>query len=379
MGSALRPMATASRADALRSRLDGVPLVVTHPVNVGYLTGFRGSAGSVLVGDDEMVLVTDGRYEEQAHGDLAAAGVTAGVRVGASSTDQRGLVSDWLRRRGATRVGLESEHVSWGEQRRWCDALGGVEVVPLDGRVEALRAVKDPGELDRIEAACRIADEAFASVVGPALAEVRASRAGCDAPAGPCEADLAVALDAAVRAGGADDVSFETIVAAGANGSRPHHRPGAHRLRRGELVTIDFGALVEGYHSDMTRTVAVGGVEALDPTRRRMLEVVREAQAAGVAAVRAGIDASEVDAACREVIARAGWGDAFVHGTGHGVGLDIHEAPAVSSRPGATLAARHVVTVEPGVYLPGVGGVRIEDTVEVTAGACRPLTRAPKD
>ncbi|MFP5487266.1 MAG: M24 family metallopeptidase, partial [Acidimicrobiia bacterium] len=195
---------------------------------------------------------------------------------------------------------------------------------------------------------------------------------------GPTELAFAAALEAEMRAGGADDISFDTIVASGPNGSRPHHQPGPRRIEPGDLVVVDFGALVDGYHSDMTRTIPVGGVGALDDTQRRMLEVVTAAQAAGVAAVAAGAPVAGVDAACRAVIDDAGWGEAFVHGTGHGVGLDIHEAPGVNGTSTASLAAGQVVTVEPGVYLPGHGGVRVEDTVVVTSDGCHPLTCAPK-
>jgi Xaa-Pro aminopeptidase len=182
-------------------------------------------------------------------------------------------------------------------------------------------------------------------------------------------------LDTTMRRLGAAGVSFETIVASGPNGARPHHRPADRTIVEGDLVVIDFGALVDGYHSDMTRTFSVGEASA---TQRRMLDVVAEAQAAGVAAVVEGVAASEVDAACRRVIAEAGWEDAFSHGTGHGVGLLIHEDPRVGRQSTAMLTAGHVVTVEPGVYLPDHGGVRIEDTVLVTADGCRTLTLAPK-
>ena len=179
-----------------------------------------------------------------------------------------------------------------------------------------------------------------------------------------------------MRSLGASDVSFETIVAAGPNGARPHHHPSDHLIVEGEMVVVDFGALVDGYHSDMTRTVAVGEVS---PDRRRMLDVVLESQAAGVVALGNGEDARGVDAACRAVIDDAGWGEAFVHSTGHGVGLDIHEEPRVSARSVDRLVPGHVVTVEPGVYLPDLGGVRIEDTLLVTVGGCDRLTLAPKD
>ena len=191
----------------------------------------------------------------------------------------------------------------------------------------------------------------------------------------PTEVAFGLELDAAMRRHGADDVSFETIVASGPNGARPHHRPSSRTIVDGDLVVLDFGALVDGYHSDMTRTVAVG---AMSPTQERMLEVVTEAQAAGVAAVAHGVEARAVDAACRNVIEAAGWLDAFLHSTGHGVGLDIHEDPRVAQTSTATLVDRCVVTVEPGVYLPEHGGVRIEDTVIVTSDGCRTVTLAPK-
>ena len=353
------------RLDRLRAGLDAAgcdALLVTHLTNIRYLTGFTGSAGMLLVGPDLATLVTDGRYEEQAAHELAGAEGSVTLAVGRTTDEQRAALVEQV----PTTTGLEAEHVSWAAQARFADEwFPGTTVVATTGLVEHLRAVKDDAEVAAIERACSVADAALASVA-PLLEQ------------SPTEVAFARILDAEVRAGGADDVSFETIVASGPNGSRPHHTPTDRTLERGDLVVIDFGALVDGYHSDMTRTIAVGGRSALDSTQRRMLEVVGEAQAAGVAAVRDGAEARAVDAACREVIAAAGWGEAFVHGTGHGVGLDIHEDPRVSGTSAATLAAGHVVTVEPGVYLPGHGGVRIEDTVVVTPSGCRTLTRAPK-
>jgi Xaa-Pro aminopeptidase len=225
--------------------------------------------------------------------------------------------------------------------------------------------VKDDGEVARIEAACAIADAALERV-SPRLDD------------GPTEAAFALELDTEMRRLGADDISFETIVASGPNGSRPHHQPSDRVIERGDLVVLDFGALVDGYHSDMTRTIPVGGADALTDEQRRMVEVVRAAQAAGVAAVAPGVGTGVVDHACREVIAEAGWADLYVHGTGHGVGLDIHEDPRVATSVDTPLVPGHVVTVEPGVYRPGHGGVRIEDTVVVTAEGRRALTHAPK-
>jgi Xaa-Pro aminopeptidase len=236
--------------------------------------------------------------------------------------------------------------------------------VPVTGAVEELRRTKDEGELARMEEAARIADEALAQLRPTLLAL-------------PTEEEFGLELDFAMRRLGAAEVSFETIVASGPNGAKPHARPSERRIQPGELVVVDFGALVDGYHSDMTRTVCVGPPNS--PLREKMVATVTEAQAAGVAAVKAGVDARAVDRACREVIAEAGWADAFVHGTGHGVGLDIHEFPMINATATATLDAGYVVTVEPGVYLPEEGGVRIEDSVVVTNQGSRRLTNAPKD
>lgn len=367
LGVELPAMDVAARVDRLRAELPNRgcdALLVSHLTNVRYLTGFTGSAGIVVLTGDDVVLVTDGRYQEQADEQLRRSDVPARLEIGATVAEQREAVVAALP--GATRIGLEADHVSWADQRRYASEwFPGADLVAVSGAVEQLRAVKDPGEVARVEAACAIADESLAAVVG--LLE-----------SGPTEAAFAAVLDSEVRQRGADDISFDTIVAAGSNGSRPHHTPSSYAIRRGDLVVVDFGALVDGYHSDMTRTVAVGGREALDETKRRMVDVVTAAQAAGLAAVHGGVTVKEVDAACREVIAEAGWSDAFVHGTGHGVGLDIHEEPRVGSSVDATLADGHIVTVEPGVYLPGIGGVRVEDTVVVTPSGCRSLTRAPK-
>jgi Xaa-Pro aminopeptidase len=355
-------MEVASRLPRLRAAMDGQcdALLVTHLPNVRYLTGFTGSAGMLLVRASDAVLVTDGRYATQSSEQLAAAGVVADIEIGPPARQREVLRSA----APAERLGLEADHVTWGQQLSF--AADGFGLVPVSGAVEELRIVKDEGELARIEAAAAIADAALAGLRSTLLAL-------------PTERELGLELDFAMRRLGAADVSFETIVASGPNGAKPHARPSDRRLAEGELVVLDFGALVDGYHSDMTRTVCVG--EPASRLQARMVATVTEAQAAGVAAVQAGASAREVDAACREVIAGAGWADAFVHGTGHGVGLDIHEAPMINATATATLDAGNVVTVEPGVYLPGEGGggVRIEDSLVVTTSGSRRLTNAPKD
>jgi Xaa-Pro aminopeptidase len=356
-------MDVAGRAGRLRARFEEAgcdALLVTRLANIRYLTGFTGSAARLLVLPDELVFVTDGRYRDQAGEQLAAAGVEARIEV--SGTEQLAILATAAR--GSRRVGLESEDVTWSAQRTYA-AKGFVdaELVPTEGLVEGLRLVKDDGEIARIEAAAAIADAALAAV-RPRLGE------------GLTEREFQLELDHTMRTLGADDVSFETIVGSGPNGAKPHARPTPRRIVDGDLVVLDFGALLDGYHSDISRTVCVG---TPSPTQARMLEVVAASQAAGVDAVASGASAAAVDQVCRDVIAEAGWADAFIHGTGHGVGLDIHEAPRVAATSTATLAPGHVVTVEPGVYLPEHGGVRIEDTLVVTASGNRRLTNAPKE
>ncbi|MBN2621902.1 MAG: aminopeptidase P family protein, partial [Acidimicrobiales bacterium] len=345
--SSLPPMDVADRAGRLRSRLGDAgcdALLVTDITNVRYLTGFTGSAAMVLVTPDALVFVTDGRYRDQAATQLAGARVEADIEIGRSSAEQLKVLAGALV--DGARLGLEAEAVTWAQQRRFVEAFAGTEVVATEGLVEHLRTVKDAGEVARIQAACAMADAALAA------ARHRLGES-------PTEAEVALELEWQMRRLGAEAPSFDTIVASGPNGAMPHHRAADRRIAEGDLVVIDFGALVDGYHSDMTRTVMVGEPTA---TQQRMVETVRTAQAAGVAAVRAGVEVGDVDEACRAVLREAGWEDAFLHGTGHGVGLAIHEAPRVSATATGSLADGHVVTVEPGVYLPEHGGVRIEDT-----------------
>lgn len=358
-------MDVAGRAGRLRDLLDreGIDgLVVTSPGNIRYLTGFTGSAGVLLVLADELVFVSDGRYGTQSREQMDAAGVDARVEIGLVAAQEKALAAAVS---GGARIGLEAGHITWARQRAWAAGwLDGGEVVPTEGIVEELRRVKDEGEVARMRRAAACADAALEAVKPMLLA-------------GAAERDIAIALDHEMRHEGADAPSFDTIVASGPNAAKPHARPSPRPVESGELVVIDFGARVDGYCSDMTRTLCVGEPQSAELVR--MVEVVAASQRAGVAAVRAGVACAEVDRACRAVIEAAGWGDAFVHGTGHGVGLDIHEHPAVSSVSGDTLAAGFVVTVEPGVYLPGTGGVRIEDTVVVTQDGSYPITLSAKD
>lgn len=362
---ALSPMEVTQRATLLRESLPQAgcdALLVTNPVNIRYLSGFTGSAGILAVLADHLVLVTDGRYRDQAPLEAARAGVDIQVAIAPSAQSQRqALVSAC---RSAARLGLEASALTWATQRRYeSEWFADHELIATEGLIESFRAVKDEGEIARIAAACAIADSALEDVK-PRLLE------------GATERDIAIELDFAMRRSGASGPSFETIVASGENGARPHARPSGRAIREGDLVVLDFGAVVDGYCSDMSRTVVIGEPS---PIHSRMLEVVAAGQATGVGVLEPGIACSAVDHAARSVITDAGWGEAFLHGTGHGVGLDIHEEPRVSGASTATLAVGNVVTVEPGVYLADHGGVRIEDTLVITSQGARPLTLAPKD
>jgi Xaa-Pro aminopeptidase len=330
-------------------------LLVSSLPNVRYLSGFSGSNGLLIVAADEAVLLTDGRYLLQADAEAP------GVRVVSAIGDVAGRVASEAGALAAGMLGFEPDVLT--VQQHADLRAHGVELAGVRGAVEALREIKDREELALIRLAQDHCDHAFAAVTGK-LAE------------GMTEREVAFELEAAMRQGGADGVAFDTIVAFGPNGAEPHHHPGERQLARGDLVTMDFGALVRGYHSDMTRTVAFGAPPA---RAREVYEVVRSAQQAGVESVRPGATADEVDRAARAVIEAAGLGDAFVHGLGHGVGMQIHERPWVRRDGTDLIRTGAVVTIEPGVYLAGELGVRIEDMVEVRSGGGTVLPDSPKD
>ena len=345
------------REAAVERDLDG--LLLLDPVSARWATGFTGSNAAVAVLPDRLLLVTDGRYRDRAADELAAAGVEAEIEVGYSHPEQRSLLMSAVS--GAGRLGLAPSSVT---HARWADLATDLDLVDAEGVVTDARRVKDAGEVARMHAACRCADAALAEVA-PMLGD------------GLTEADVRNELEYRMRRHGADGPSYDTIVASGPNhAARPHHGASTRRIVEGDTVVIDVGALVDGYHSDMTRSFVIG-----DPTdeQREWYELVHRMQAAGLAAVAAGLDARDLDAACREVGSDAGVGEWFVHGTGHGVGLLIHEEPFVSTTSTTTLRAGEVVTVEPGLYRVGFGGFRIEDLVEVTDSGCRVLTASPKD
>jgi Xaa-Pro aminopeptidase len=352
------------RATAAERGMDAV--LVTNLLNVRYLTGFTGSNGALLVragGDD--ILATDGRYTTQ------AATQAPDVELLIDRTTVPALAREAVRR-GAGRIGYESHDVTVDGHATLAKVLveaagGGAvpELVSVGRAVEAQRAIKDDDEIEALRRACAVADRALAE-----LAAEGALRPGRS------ELQVGRELDARMLELGAEAPSFETIVAAGANSAIPHHRPDATVLRDGDFLKLDFGATVDGYHSDMTRTLVL---RSAADWQREIYALVTAAQAAGRAALAIGAEVVAVDRAARDVIAAAGHGEHFPHGLGHGVGLEIHEAPGISPLGAGRLDAGMAVTVEPGVYLPGHGGVRIEDTLVVTADGPELLTLTSKE
>jgi Xaa-Pro aminopeptidase len=346
------------RVAALRRAMEGeglAALAVTSAANRRYLTGFTGSAGIAWITPTDAALVVDSRYWEQAEAEAAP----AGFRVVRQGPDGPVPV---LQRLAAGPFGFERDHVSYGQVEAWRGA--GLRPVPAPPLVDRMRWVKDPAELALIRRAVAVAEEALARV----LPLVRP---------GVLEAELALELEFRMRRLGAEGVSFPPIVASGPRGALPHGRASDRRIGAGELVTLDFGAVVGGYASDVTRTFAVGQPP---PEARALYAVVRRALEAGVAALRPGVRGTDVDAAARAVIDAAGHGPHFGHGLGHGVGLAAHEGPRLSrNAPDDVVPSGAVVTVEPGVYLPGWGGIRLEDMVLVGPGGAERLTRAPEE
>jgi Xaa-Pro aminopeptidase len=354
---------TTSRADRLSSLLPEAEvdlLLVTDLVNVRYLTGYTGSNGLALIGAETRLFVTDFRYVRQA---------AEQVDPGFERRQARQELTDELDQvlpNGPLRLGFEEAHVTVGEHRRLRAELPErVELIPVEGLVERLRAVKDAEEVARIHEAAKLADAAFTELVASGLT-------------GRTERELAFELGVAMHRHGAEGPSFDIIVAAGAHGALPHATPRDVPVAPNQLVVIDWGARLDGYCSDCTRTVWVGK-SVPDGEEREVYDLVLKAQLAGLEAIRAGASTKSVDAAARQVIGDGGHRERFGHGLGHGVGLDIHEAPRLSPRSDTVLAAGNVVTDEPGIYLPDRFGVRIEDLVVVTEAECEILTGLSKE
>jgi Xaa-Pro aminopeptidase len=331
--------------------------LITSGPNVRYLTGLASSNAALLLpADGTGVLATDSRYT------LAAQRDCPELELITERFLEPRLAAE-MASRGMRTVAFEAHEMTVERHAELVACAEGVQVVPFGRKIEELRAVKDPSELELLATACRISCQAIADV----FALIRP---------GMTEHQLAAALDRRMADLGAERPAFDTIVASGPNGAIPHHAPADRPMRRGDLITMDFGALYGGYHADMTRTVALG-----EPAgwQREIYELVAAAQRAGVEAARPGAEVGDVDAAARDLIRDAGHGEHFGHGLGHGVGLEVHEAPMIGYGRTGKLGSRVPVTVEPGVYLPGRGGVRIEDVLVVGAGGPGLLTTTTRE
>lgn len=330
-------------------------LLVTNLTNVRYLTGFSGSNAQLLVSSGVAVFFSDRRYEARARS------LVQDAEVVIYKDKLQDVLPGYLK--GIARLGLEARSVALAERDALAEALSGVELVATKDVVENLRRRKDAGEIAAIRRAVEVADAGYAYILE------RLSP-------GRTEREVALDLEVYMRSNGAEDVSFDLIVGSGPLSAHIHHSASERSFDKGDLVLLDFGARVDGYCSDCTRTVVLGPAS---DEQRELYELVLEAQLVGIGAIAPKVACKDVDAAARAVIAEAGYGDAFGHGLGHGIGLDIHEEPRFNEPSKDVLEGGEVMTVEPGVYLPGRGGVRIEDCVLVTENGCEVLTAAPKD
>ncbi|AEF94969.1 peptidase M24 [Desulfotomaculum nigrificans CO-1-SRB] len=332
-------------------------LLITKPENRLYLSGFTGSTGVLVIGPETADLLTDFRYIEQARQQCPDFNI---VRVEQQSVF--GVTSDVIRNYKGEKLFFEADHLTVKEFNELKEKLGEISLAPCQGLVEQLRMIKDDQEIELIRQAMAIGDQAFEHI----LKYIKP---------GVSEWELTLELEYFMRKQGASGPAFDTIMASGPRSALPHGVTSERILQPGDLLTMDYGCVFQGYHSDMTRTMVLGQP---DQKQLEIYNIVLEAQLAGIAAVKEGVKASEVDQAARQIITDRGYGEYFGHGTGHGVGLNIHEEPRLASKSDTVLKAGMVVTIEPGIYLPGWGGVRIEDSVLVTQNGCEILTSSPK-
>lgn len=344
-----------SAARGCLKRVGADLLVVSNLSNIRYLAGFTGSEGLLVLSPNDGWFLTDSRYTSQAGAEVAGAKVV-------QFSNRLESLAGILQEAGASRVAFEAGYTSVQAYQELCKKLPGIEWVPADTELTAIRTVKDDGELETLERVAAIASESLLEILG----EVKP---------GAMESEVAWALEVAMRSKGAEGKSFDFIVASGERGALPHGKASDKRIAAGELVTIDYGAFYRGYCSDETVTVSIGEP---DNRQREVYETVRAAQEIAIAAVKPGMFLRDLDAKARDYIAAKGFGQYFGHGLGHGIGLDVHEHPTVSPKSATVAEEGMVFTIEPGIYIPGWGGVRIEDSVVVERDGCRRITKVPK-
>ena len=335
-------------------------IIVTRRQDVRYLCGFTGEDSWLLLSAGRAEIITDGRFAEQVPGECPDIEMT--VRTGAMEEAAVAVI----KRHRVRRIGVQGADMTVRSHQLLCEKLPRIKFIGVVNAVRSVRAVKSDREIRSIGKAVRVAERAFTEFLSP----------GVSCLVGQTERAAAARLDHLMRLGGASGPAFETILAAGAHGSLCHYRPGSAVIRSGQAVLIDWGAKVDGYCSDLTRVIFTGRIP---PGIGDIYSVVLEAQLAGIAKIRSGVACKSVDAAARDVIAAAGYGEQFRHSLGHGIGLEVHESPGLAMKQTARLRSGMVVTVEPGIYLPGIGGVRIEDDVLVTRQGRRRLSSLPRD
>ena len=337
----------------LPKNVDGA--LIVSPENRRYFTGFDASDGFLFITKSGSVFLTDSRYIEAAKDKIICCEVE----------EQKGKLMDYAKRFNCKVLAVEADRLTVTQLKNLRKALHGIKLttVGTDKIIDSFRAVKNEAEIENICKAQRIAEAAFDHILG--FIKV-----------GVTEKEVALELDHYMLSHGADSLSFETIAISGANTSKPHGVPTDKKIEHGDFVTMDYGAVVNGYHSDMTRTVAVG---AASDEQKKIYKIVFEAQLAVLRVLKNGIKCSDADKAARDVITEAGYGEYFRHSAGHGVGIEIHEKPFISPKSTATLRSGNVVTDEPGIYIPGKFGVRIEDMALITENGCKNLTKAPKE
>lgn len=347
------------RLRRLKGLLDGRgvdAVLVTDIKNIRYLSGFTGSSAYLIVTADKGFFITDSRYAEQAAIEVKA----LDIRQARKPLD---LIKEIAASLKVKMLGFEPDNLNYATYLRIRKALKGVRLKPLSGLVSGLRVRKDRFEIERIRDSARLLDSGYekaAALIRPGVAERTA----------------AIEIEAFLKRAGADAMAFDTIAASGPRSALPHGKASGRKIRKGELVVLDMGVCLNGYNSDETRTFGVGRPSL---KLREIYDVVRGAQELALEKVRPGVAAKDVDSAARARIEKEGYGRYFGHGVGHGVGLDVHEAPAIGPASGETLEEGMVITVEPGIYVPGLGGARIEDMALVVRGGCEILTRTPKD
>jgi Xaa-Pro aminopeptidase len=342
------------RASFEEQNIDG--LLITNAYNRRYMTGFTGTAGVALVSKAEALFITDFRYTEQAAKEIADFHI---IKHEASIVEE---VAKQAERMGITQLGFETDHVTYASFKTYEEKIN-VNLVPVSGVVEKLRLIKNPSEIKILKEAAEIADAAFKHIltfIHPGVTEI----------------EVANELEFFMRKNGATSSSFDIIVASGYRSALPHGVATDKVIEQGDMVTLDFGAYYKGYISDITRTIAVGEP---DPKLREIYDIVLQAQLRGVKELKAGMTGREADALTRDVISEKGYGEYFGHSTGHGIGMEVHEGPALASKSDLVLQPNMVVTVEPGIYIPGLGGVRIEDDTVITADGNEVLTYSSKE